>query len=232
MARQLLSKKPVDVDLVNCAARLRAGKKVSDKEFDSVYGERERAISFRHWTPVTVACRAARLLTEMGATRILDIGAGVGKFCIVGALTTEADYCGVERRGNLVETARSAAERFRARAKFVHANIVDFETDPFNGFYVYNPFQEQLAYDPLPIDETIEPSRDLYRSYVASTIAKLSRARAGSAVVTFNGLGGPMPPQYRRVSTENHFDAELVLWVKRADARTIAKGPSSDSVWF
>ena len=110
-----------DVDLLRCAARLHVGKKVSDEEFDSVYGGRERAVSFRHWTPVAVACRAARLLTDMGATRILDVGAGVGKFCIVGALTTSADYCGVERRGNLVDIARAAAAQFGAARTDVHA---------------------------------------------------------------------------------------------------------------
>ncbi len=206
-----------DVDLLDCAARLHVGKKVSDEEFDSVYGGRERAVSFRHWTPVTVACRAARLLTDMGATRVLDVGAGVGKFCIVGALTTSADYCGVERRGNLVDIARAAAAQFgAARTTFTHASILDFDSDRFDGFYIYNPFEEHLRYDPVPIDLAVVPSPDLYRICVASTTAKLIRARPGTAVVTFNGLGGPMPSHYRRVHTERFFNANLALWIKKA----------------
>jgi len=220
----------VAVDFLECAARLHVGKEVFDEEFDAVYGQKERAVSFRHWTPVSVACRAARLLTEMGATRILDVGAGVGKFCIVGALTTTADYCGVERRGNLVEIARSAAVRFGvSRASFTHSNIVDFNSDPFDGFYIYNPFEEHLENDPLPIDDTVEPSRDRYRTYVASTAAKLIRAPVGTAVVTFNGLGGPMPDRYRRVRTEHLFSAELELWVKKADAKIISRRACADS---
>lgn len=230
MARQLLSQKWMEIDLVNCAARLRAGKKVSDKEFDAVYGERERAISFRHWTPVTVACQAARWLTGMGATRILDVGAGVGKFCLVGALTTAAHFSGVERRANLVEIARSAAARFGVeRTTFAHANIVTFDSDPFDGFYIYNPFQEHLDFDPVPIDHDVELSRDLFATYVASTTAKLIRAPVGTAVVTFNGLGGPIPSQYRRVRTDRLFDAELALWIKQANAKTVAGRSSSDS---
>ena len=217
-----------NVDFLRYAARLHVGKKVSDEQFDAVFGERQRAVSFRHWTPVAVACRAARLLTEMGATRILDVGAGVGKFCIVGALTTGAAFCGVERRGNLVEIARAAAVRFGAgRATFTHANILDFDSDRFDGFYIYNPFEEHLEWDPVPIDHDVETSPDLHRMCVASTTAKLIRARPGTTVVTFNGLGGPMPPHYRQVRSERFCDADLTLWIKKADTESVADESSS-----
>jgi SAM-dependent methyltransferase len=218
-----------DVEFLRCAARLHVGKRVSDEEFDSVYDGRARAVSFRHWTPVIVACRAARLLTELGATRILDVGAGVGKFCIVGALTTAAAYCGVERRGDLVDVARAAAARFGAqRATFTHANILDFDSDQFDGFYIYNPFEEHLEYDPLPIDEAVAPSPDLYRMCVVATTARLVRARPGTTVVTFNGLGGPMPSDYRQVRRERFFDADLTLWIKRANVQAVGEESSSD----
>src|SRR3954471_8285376 len=83
----------------------------SDVEFDDVYDPEIRALSPQHWTPVQVAARAATLLTQAGATRILDVGSGAGKFCIAGALSTDAHFTGVERRGRLVETARRAATR-------------------------------------------------------------------------------------------------------------------------
>lgn len=220
----------METDLRECAARLRVGKRVLDEEFDSAYADKERSISFRHWTPVVVASRAARLLTGMGATRILDVGAGVGKFCIVGALTTDAHFYGVERRGNLVEIARSAAARFGAeRTRFSRGNIADFDCDPFDGFYLYNPFQELIDNDLLPIDGNVEQSPDLYRTYVAATTAKLIRAQVGTAVVTFNGFGGPMPPQYRRVRTEHFFSAELVLWVRKPHAKILPQRPSAES---
>jgi hypothetical protein len=221
----------VEPDLLECAARLQVGKKVSDDEFDTVYAQKERSISFRHWTPVIVAIRAARLLTGMGATRILDVGAGVGKFCIVGALTTASHFSGVERRGNLVEIARSAAARFGAeRTRFTHGNIVDFDCDPFDGFYLYNPFQELVEDDPLPIDQTAERSLTLHRAYLGAMKAKLIRAPVGTAVVTFNGFGGPMPSQYRRVRTEHFFSAELVLWVRKAEARILPRSSSAEEM--
>src|SRR5262245_2791350 len=86
----------------------------SDGSFDSVYDEEIRALSEEHWTPVAVAARAARILTFAGATRILDVGSGVGKFCIVGALCTAARFVGVERRHRLVSIARRAAAEMGA----------------------------------------------------------------------------------------------------------------------
>jgi hypothetical protein len=68
----------------------------SDLAFDALYERRIRELSPQHWTPVRIARRAAELLTLSGAKRILDVGSGVGKFCIVGALTTEAQFVGIE----------------------------------------------------------------------------------------------------------------------------------------
>jgi len=198
------------------AARLRSGEEVSDAEFDEVYTPEVKSISFLHWSPVAVARRAAILLAEAGATRVLDVGAGPGKFCVVGALATSVQFTGIEQRRNLVDVAMAAAIRFGVeRAHFVHANIVDFDWDPFNGFYFYNPFQEQIEDDDIfAIDETLERSPELRRTYVASTIAKLVRAPIGSAVVTYCGFGGMMPSQYRRVHREEFQGARLALWVK------------------
>ena len=42
-----------------------------------------------HWTPVHVARRAAQFLVTGPETRVLDVGSGPGKFCLVGALATQ-----------------------------------------------------------------------------------------------------------------------------------------------
>jgi SAM-dependent methyltransferase len=136
----------------------------SDLEFDAAYDERVRELSEQHWTPVRIAARAAHLLTHAGATRILDVGAGVGKFCIVGALSTDAHFVGVEWRGDLVEIARRTAVRFgAARASFVHASVDTFAFDGFDGFYLYNPFYEQISSFLLQIDGKVERSALAYR---------------------------------------------------------------------
>jgi len=207
-----------DSDLMptGVAAILRAGDTIRDPEFDAIYTPDLRLRSGKHWTPVNVAIRAARLLTEIGSTRVLDVGAGPGKFCIIGALTTSAHFTGIDKRERLVEAAQMAARRVGAdtNAHFVCANVLDFGFRSFDGIYLYNPFHEQIAVDSMPIDETIQLSPDLYRAYVVCTVAKLARAPAGTAVVTYHGFGGPMPSEYRRVHREDIGSDELVLWVK------------------
>jgi hypothetical protein len=187
----------------------------SDAEFDRCYDAKIRRLSLQHWTPVRVAVRAAQLLTEAGATRILDVGSGVGKFCIIGALSTDAEFVGVERRGRLVRIARGAALHHGAhRATFVHANIDAFSFDGFSGIYLYNPFYEQISDLMVQIDGAIERSKTAYRHFVGSTTAKLAAMATPVAVATYNGFGGDMSPAFTLMAVEPAGSDRLELWVK------------------
>jgi SAM-dependent methyltransferase len=187
----------------------------SDHEFDRAYDLQIRELSQQHWTPVRVAARVAQLLTRAGATRILDVGSGPGKFCTVGALSTEAEFVGVEQRGYLVDIAKRTALRFgAARATFVHANVAGFSFEGFNGVYLYNPFYEQISRFLTQIDGGIDRSPRVYRHLVHSTMAKLAAMPPPVAVVTFNGFGGPMPPAYEFRGDEPAGNDQLELWIK------------------
>ncbi len=197
-------------------ASMTTGVPPSDLEFDEIYEERIQWLSLQHWTPVRVAARAATLLTQAGATRILDVGSGVGKFCIVGALTTDAEFVGVEQRGDLVEIARRSATRMgAARASFVHANVDSFAFDGFSGVYMYNPFYEQISNLVIQIDHDIEKSQLSYRRFVQTTIDKLAALPPPVSVVTFHGFGGSLAPQYEFRGDEPAGNDLLELWTKR-----------------
>ncbi|HVV48038.1 MAG TPA: methyltransferase domain-containing protein [Polyangia bacterium] len=188
----------------------------SDVEFDSVYDSQIRDLSQQHWTPVLVAVRAAQLLTSAGATRVLDVGSGAGKFCIAGALSTEAAFVGVERRGYLVEVGRQAALRLGAdRATFVPASVDSFSFEGFNGVYLYNPFYEQISRFLVQIDGGLERSRDVYRHFVNSTMNNLAAMAPPVVVVTFHGFGGLLPAGYEFRHVEPAGNDELELWVKK-----------------
>ena len=53
---------------------------VEDERFDLIYPPEIRNLSWRHWTPVVVARRAAEFLVSEPETRVLDLGCGPGKF--------------------------------------------------------------------------------------------------------------------------------------------------------
>jgi SAM-dependent methyltransferase len=194
---------------------LRAGWDLSDLEFDRIYPLWARRLSDMHWTPVEVARRAAELLAVDPTSRVLDIGSGVGKFCLIGALTTRATFVGIEQRENLVEVARQTAERGGvSRAHFLHGNMVDLDWGEFDGFYLYNPYYEHISDYLQPITGLIELAPEHYRQYIGVTCAKLSAASAGTRVVTYNGFGGEMPAGYRLLLRETAGTDFLEVWEK------------------
>ena len=188
----------------------------SDVAFDAVYDDRIRDLSVQHWTPVHIAARAAQLLTRAGATRVVDVGSGVGKFCIVGALSTDAEFVGVEQRRDLVEIARGAALMLGAdRARFVHASVDSFSLEGFNGVYLYNPFYEHISPFLAPIDRAVKRSAIQYRHFVRSTTDKHAAMAPPVAVVMYNGFGGVMPSAYDFLGSEPAGGDQLELWVRR-----------------
>ncbi len=60
----------------------------SDMEFNTLYPPSIQLLSRNHWTPLSIAMKAACFLAGDGNVRILDIGSGVGKFCLAAAWHT------------------------------------------------------------------------------------------------------------------------------------------------
>jgi SAM-dependent methyltransferase len=172
-------------------------------------------VSRWHWTPLAVARRAAALLANGGSPRILDVGSGVGKFCIAGALTTDAIFVGIEQRGRLVEAAREAASLCGAqRASFVHANMLEVDFADFDAFYFFNPFLELIDPAPFPIDRRIPLSSLRHREYVAASCSRLGEVKTGTRVVIYGGLGGEMPAGFSCELEETCYRDVLTLWIK------------------
>ena len=58
---------------------------LNDTNFDQMYPIRIQKLSKMHWTPIEIANKAAKFLAYRPGIKVLDIGSGVGKFCLVGA---------------------------------------------------------------------------------------------------------------------------------------------------
>ena len=199
-------------------AALRRGELVYDRVFDEVFPLQARRASSVHWTPVEVAVRAAKLLTE-GVTDpvVLDLGAGIGKFCTIAAATVTGTIRGVEHRKHFVEIARSAAARLGVDVDFAHGTVDDHDLSAVNGVYLFNPFAENLAAREDCLDDTVELGQSVYRRDVAAAERFLERAPSGTRVVIYCGWGGAMPPGYELVLRERKA-GPLELWRKTAPA--------------
>ena len=77
---------------------------------------------------------------------ILDIGSGIGKFCIVGAQISKATFTGIELRSNLVKEAAQIAKKLNIpNVSFINDDITNIGFEHFDAFYFYNPFGEHIA---------------------------------------------------------------------------------------
>jgi SAM-dependent methyltransferase len=187
-----------------------------DFAFDEVYPLAIRQLASRFWTPVEVAQRAARWLADRGVKRVLDVGSGVGKFCLVAASTwPHLELVGVEQRPHLVEVAEDARGMLGIRnARFLEGDVTTAPWSEFDAFYFYNPFAENLYPDDHPLDRTVELSRQRLLSDVARVQDALSTLRVGAYMLTYNGFGGPIPSSWRLAQEEPAGCDWLRLWVK------------------
>jgi len=195
--------------------RLRARAEVLDREFDAMLPAWARALSSQHWTPVSIARRAADMLKAVGGDRVLDVGAGVGKFCLVAALSGEGTFVGVEQRPHLVAIARAIARQYGIRgAQFIQADLADVDWRGYDAFYFYNPFGENYFGPQEWIDGTVVHSLARYERDKAVVLHRLAAAKVGARIVTFHGFGDDPPEGYERTAHEEAGSDALELWVK------------------
>jgi hypothetical protein len=195
-------------------AHLTTNRVVRDDDFDQIYSAFAQRLSTRHWTPVDVARRAAKHLIVSPGSRVLDIGSGVGKFCIVGALTTPGTFVGIEQREPLFAEGQRVCRQYDIpRVEFIHGNMIDLEWGTFDGFYLFNPFLENLITF-SPIDKSVPVSSELYDSYVDVVRKKLASVPIGTRVATYHGFGGKLPDGFELNVKEQIGSDRLLIWVK------------------
>lgn len=206
---------PVETALLADVARaVRRGEPVADELFDALLPDGARDLAGMFWTPVEVALKAAAWLDEEKVATVLDVGSGVGKFCVLAALAGKAHFTGVEHRKRLVPLAtRLAAELGVAdRVRFVEGTLGETAMPKAGAYYFYNPFGENVygPEDHLDEDVLLTPAR--YAKDISAALALLEAAAPGTVLVTYNGFGAHAPPSYRPLRWETVGASELSMW--------------------
>jgi len=185
----------------------------SDVEFNKIYPSNIQALARRHWTPLDIARKAANFLASKNNVRILDIGSGVGKFCLSAAFyEPKAFFYGVEQRRNLISYAERAKEILTLKnVSFINGNFTQLDFTNYDNFYFYNSFYENLAYTDK-IDDSIDYSGELFNYYNRYLFKQLEQKPAGTKLVTFRSLDDEVPPGYHVVNSE--MDSLLKFWIK------------------
>jgi hypothetical protein len=186
---------------------------VPDSTFDAVLSSSARLASRVFWTPVEVSKRASQWLEESGAHSVLDIGSGVGKACVVGALSTSVIFHGIEKRSALVEEARKLANDFQvgSRVRLEYGLLRANMCDDHDGMYVFNPFTEW----PYQRPGAPAPSALLEREPGVAVFEQLlRRAPPGFRMVTYHGCGARIPDNYALLRAEPAGTNVIRLWKK------------------
>ncbi len=185
----------------------------SDQYFDQLYPPTISALASRHWTPLTIAKEAAQFLAVGTNTKILDIGSGVGKFCIIGAnFHPNAFFTGIEQRASLTEIAQQVSKQLSIKnTQFLTGNFTEINLAQYQHFYFYNSFYENLI-DNDSIDQTIKQSPDLFNWYNQKLYKQLKKLPAGTRIATFHSSENEMPSTYQVVGVGSNED--LKFWIK------------------
>jgi len=185
----------------------------SDEAFNKLYSPSVAALDARHWTPLSVSRSAAQFLATADKVRILDIGSGVGKFCIPAAhFAPRAVFYGVEQRQQLVYHAEQAREKLAIEnAHFIHANFTQLDFRDYDHFYFFNAFFENLD-GTDKIDDSIDYSGELFNYYNRYLYRQLNQKPPGTRLVTYHSLEDEIPPDYHMVGSQKN--DQLRFWVK------------------
>lgn len=185
----------------------------SDTRFDQLYPTDIQVLAKRHWTPLSVARKAAAYLATHDNARILDIGSGPGKFCLAGAYyVPRATYHGIEQRRSLVYKAETARQILcLENVSFTHGNFTDLDFRNYDHFYFYNAFYENLASGDK-IDNSIVYSGELYNYYTRYLYSQLNQKPPGTRLATYHSIEDEIPPGYVLVGSD--YDNLLKCWIK------------------
>ena len=185
----------------------------NDTAFDRLYPISSQLLSQRHWTPLNVAKVAAGFLASPKGARILDIGSGIGKFCLAGAhFNRHVSFYGIEQRENFVEEAEHAKKILGLQnVHFLKGNFSKLDFSQFNHFYFFNSFYENLT-GKEKLDNSLSFSDSIFFEYSCLLFQKLAKTPKGTRLVTYHGLTQQIPTQFRLA--EEYVSGFLECWIK------------------
>lgn len=213
-AAQVATKAKMPMEL---STSMRQRKAASDRDFDRFFPKRLRSLSQQYWTPLAVVACAVRWLDELGVRTVVDVGSGVGKFCIAGALMSSRCYfLGVEQRPHLVKASRVMAKVYGVsdRVCFLHETYGERVPPEADAYYFFNPYGENMFGSESWLDGSVELSEERFYRDVDSTQHWLAVASRGTYVLTYNGFGGRLPRCYAQVQVARDLPCVLKLWRK------------------
>lgn len=182
----------------------------NDKDFDSLLPAEIRQKADIHFSPIDVIERCIEFFEENNVSNVLDIGSGVGKFCIVGAHLSDMHFTGIEIRQSLHLVGQNILEQTKKTSvNLLNMNITEVPFGQFDGFYYFNPFFENIA-EEGQIDHKLSTKVQNFNHYTTYVEIALNAAPAGSCLASYWTPHSAIPPSF--LLTDSY--GELSFWRK------------------
>ena len=191
-----------------------AGYFSSENKFCSLVPDLDKELNEVHWAPLRIIRKSVEFLVHREGLKILDIGSGIGKFCLAAAsYRPDAHFFGVEQRASLIAQAEALNQSLGGlSATFLHKNFTQLDLSEFDGFFFYNAFFENIP-GAYRIDESIEFSKELYDYYTRYLYNELSVLQPGVRVATYCSWDDEIPPCFKL--QEWHEQGLLKFWIRQ-----------------
>ena len=192
--------------------QLKDNKNILDTDFNTIYPSPLNDLAGLHFSPITVIQEAIEFLVQQEGTRVLDIGSGAGKFCMVGASCSTGVFTGVEQHEHLHLISKKMSKFYQIKdVHFIHQNINTINFSDYDAFYFFNSFYENLDTSDSLISN-MEINRDLYHEYSAYVYNQLQHMPIGTRLVSYFSYNLEIPNNYLLQSSSH--EGKLKMWVK------------------
>ena len=144
---------------------------------------------------------------------ILDLGSGVGKFCIIGTQLLGSNFFGVDHNLKVHQQSQIILKNLKGhRVKFIHGDLFDISLIKYDGFYIYNPFVENISIG-KKIDQSINYNEVHYNKLHDRLMQKLNEINIGSLVVNNSFTTDYFNEDFELL--DGHSETSLTLWKKK-----------------
>ncbi|TGL37239.1 methyltransferase [Leptospira perdikensis] len=194
--------------------KISVGDPMTDVVWDSYLPKNFQTLSPFQWTPVSVIERTWAYLQVDQAKSIVDLGSGVGKFCIYLSLLSKDTIriIGLEDREDLVSVSESQKILWdRNQVEFQRFDFLKNFPSGHSHYYCFNPLYETMK-GKHSIDQQKEKSASRFLKDLQILKQNLLLLKPKSKLITFHGFGGNYLPGFKTVLKEEISGGEYMVW--------------------
>ena len=181
-----------------------------EKQFLELLPDSLRDLDYEYWSDFSQIEQSCKWLKN--CANILDVGSGVGKFCIIGTQLLSSNFFGIEKNRRLHTQANVTLSHLtKHRVNFILGDLFKLPLSRYDGLYIYNPFVENISIG-KKIDNSIAYDEKLYNDLHDQLMIRLDLLKSDSLVVNNSLVTDYFSDKFELVDV--HSDPSLTLWKK------------------